>query len=115
MLSSDKNVETFAELVVVLKEYLSLRKEYLKLDVTDKVVRLLTAATLAVTFFVMVSIVLLFGWLAVAHLLAAHTGMPAAMLIIAAIHAGLLMLLVTLHKPLIERPLVRFLANLFMS
>ena len=41
MLSSDKNVETIAQLVEVLKHYLGLQKEYLKLDVIDKVVSLL--------------------------------------------------------------------------
>ena len=41
MLSSDKNVETIAQLIEVLKHYLGLQTEYLKLDVIDKVVRLL--------------------------------------------------------------------------
>ena len=45
MLSSDKNVETIAQLIEVLKHYLGLQTEYLKLDVIDKVVRLMKAAT----------------------------------------------------------------------
>ena len=40
MLSSDKNVETIAQLIEVLKHYLGLQTEYVKLDVVDKVVRL---------------------------------------------------------------------------
>ena len=74
MLSSDKNVETIAQLIEVLKHYFELHKEYLKLDVIDKVVRLL-----------------------------------------AGINFVILLLFVALRKPLIERPLVRFLASLFMS
>ena len=51
MLSSDKNVETIAQLIEVLKHNLVLQKEYLKLDVIDKVVTLLTATALAILFF----------------------------------------------------------------
>lgn len=115
MLSSDKNVETIAELIEALKHYLGLQKEYVKLDVTDKVVRLLTAATLAVLFFLIASVVLLFFWIGVAHLLAAHTGMPLAMFIVAVIHLVILLLFVVFRESWIERPLVKFLASLFMN
>ena len=54
MLSSDKNVETIAQLIEVLKHYLGLQTEYLKLDVIDKVVRLLKAATLALIFILII-------------------------------------------------------------
>ena len=37
MLSSDKNVESIAQLIEILKHYLGLQTEYLKLDVIDKV------------------------------------------------------------------------------
>ena len=50
MLSSDQNVETIAQLIEALKHYLGLQTEYVKLDVIDKVVRLLTTATLAILF-----------------------------------------------------------------
>ena len=45
MFSNDKNVETIGQLVEVLKHYIGLQTEYVKLDVVDKVVRLLTALT----------------------------------------------------------------------
>ena len=38
MFSSDKNVETIGQLVEVLKHYIGLKSEYMKLDATDKVV-----------------------------------------------------------------------------
>ncbi|MBR0389526.1 MAG: hypothetical protein IJK37_05430 [Prevotella sp.] len=50
MLSSDKNVENIAQLIEVLKHYLGLQTEYVKLDMIDKVVRLVTAAALAIVF-----------------------------------------------------------------
>ena len=48
MFSNDKNVETIGQLVEVLKHYIGLQTEYVKLDVVDKVVRLLTAITMTV-------------------------------------------------------------------
>ena len=60
MLSSDKNVETIAQLVEVLKHYFGLQKEYVKLDIIDKVVRLLTAAALALVFFLLLIAVMMF-------------------------------------------------------
>ena len=35
MFSSDKNVETIGQLVEVLKHYIGLKSEYMKLDVAD--------------------------------------------------------------------------------
>ena len=37
MLSSDKNVENIGQLAELLKHYLGLQTEYVKLDVIDKV------------------------------------------------------------------------------
>lgn len=115
MLSSDKNVETIAQLIEVLKHYFELQKEYLKLDVIDKVVRLLTATALSFLLFLFTIGVLLFFWLGIAHWLSQWTGMTAAYLIVAGINFVILLLFIVLRKPLIERPLVRFLASLFMS
>ena len=50
MFSNDKNVETIAQLVEVLKHYIGLQSEYMKLDVIEKVVRLLTVITIMVVF-----------------------------------------------------------------
>ncbi len=115
MLSSDKNVESIAQLIEVLKRYVGLHSEYLKLDVIDKVVRLLTATALAIVFFLIIIGVLLFFWIGVAYWLSRFTGLATAFFIVSAVNVLVLMLVVYLRKPIIERPLVRFLASLFMS
>ena len=74
MLSSDKNVETIAQLIEVLKHYLGLQTEYVKLDVIDKVVRLLTATALAIVFFFIIIAVLMYLSFAIAFWLAAYVG-----------------------------------------
>ena len=60
MFSSDKNVETIGQLVETLKHYIGLQKEYVKLDVIDKVVRLLTVATMVLVFCVILMMVLIY-------------------------------------------------------
>lgn len=115
MLSSDKNVETISQLVGVLKHYLGLQKEYVKLDIIDKVVRLLTAAVLFTVFFLLVIAVMLFVSLAVAHWLSTWITMSAAYLLIAFIHLLFLLLVFANRKSWIERPLVKFLAGILLS
>ncbi len=115
MLSSDKNVESIGQLTQLLKHYLGLQAEYVKLDVIDKVVRLLTAATLAIIFFLLIIAVLMFFSFALAYWLSRYTGIVPAFIIVGILHLLLLILFFLLHQKWIERPLVRFLANLLMS
>ncbi len=115
MLSSDKNVENIGQLAELLKHYLGLQTEYVKLDVIDKVVRLLTAAALAILFFLLIIAVMMFLSFAAAYWLGQHIGMAPAFCIISAFHLLLLLLFFLYHEKWIERPLVRFLANLLIG
>ena len=115
MLSSDKNIENIGQLIEVLKHYLGLQTEYVKLDVIDKVVRLLTAAALAILFFLLTISVMLFLSLAVAFWLGQHIGMAWAFVIVGGLHLLILILFFVFHEKWIERPLVHFLASLLMS
>ena len=115
MLSSDKNVETIAQLIEVLKHYLGLQTEYLKLDVIDKVVRLLKAATLALIFILIIVAVVMYFSFALAFWLSSFMGMAAAFLIVGAIHLLIFILFISFRKPWIEKPLVHFLASLLLS
>ena len=115
MLSSDKNVETIAQLIEVLKHYLGLQTEYLKLDVIDKVVRLFTAFALAVVFFMILIAVLLYLSFAFAFWLASFTGTALAFLIVGLFHLLLFVACFLMRNKWIEKPLVRFLAGLLLS
>ncbi len=115
MLSSDKNVETIAQLIEVLKHYLGLQTEYLKLDVIDKVVRLLTAATLAIVFVLIIIAVFMYASFATAFWLSAYIGTAKAFLVVGGFHLLIFILFVIFRKSWIEKPLVRFLAGLFLS
>jgi hypothetical protein len=115
MLSSDKNVESIAQLIEVLKHYLGIQAEYVKLDVIDKVVRLLKAAALAVLFFFIFIAVLMYFSFAIAFWLSAYMGFTKAFLIVAILHLLIFILFIICRKTWIEKPLVRILAGILLS
>ena len=115
MLSSDKNVESLAQLVTVLKNYIGLQKEYLKFDVIDKLVRLVTALTLAIIFFILMIAVLFYLSFATVYWMAPHTGTASAFALVAAFFLVLLCVIFAFRKKWIERPLVRFMTKTLLG
>ena len=115
MLSSDKNVENFAQLIEVIKHYLGLQAEYVKLDVIDKVVRLITGAALAIVFCFLAILLALFLSFALAFWLSNFIGMGWAFLIITIFQLIVFVLIFSKRKAWIEKPLVRFLADVFLE
>lgn len=111
MLSSDKNVESIAQLVEVLKRYVVLQKEYLKLDVIEKVVKIATALAVVVVFIILSVAVLFYLSFAIVHWLEPLTGLGWAFFIISLLFLALLLLVYAFRKPWIEQPLVRFLTD----
>ena len=51
MFSNDQNIETIAQLVEVLKRYLTTKSDLLRIDITEKVVKLFTAMALFLSIF----------------------------------------------------------------
>jgi hypothetical protein len=86
MLSNDQNIEHIGQLAELLGHYLGLQAEYVKLDAVEKVVRLLTAAALAILFFLLIIAVMLFLSFAAAYWLGQHIGMAPAFCVIGGFH-----------------------------
>ena len=83
MLSSDKNVATIVELVAELKTYFELKKDYLKVDLVEKVVKLVTALAVAVTLLIITVAVLFYFSMAAVYWMAPFVGQAAAFAIMA--------------------------------
>ena len=115
MLSSDKNVESIVELIEALKEHVELQKEYLELNVIEKVVKLVTALTVAIIFVILGVAVLFYLTFAIVYWIAPLTGLALAFFLVASFFVILLVLLYAFRKQWIERPLVRFLANTLLN
>ena len=78
MFSNDRNIETIGQLVEVFKHYIELQKECLKLDVVEKVVRLITAITISAVIVVLMMLALIYLSFAAAFLLSTCLGSVAA-------------------------------------
>jgi hypothetical protein len=115
MFSSDKNVESIAQLIEALKDYVGLQKEYLKLDVIDKIVRLVTALTLTIVLVFLGIAVLFYLSFAVVYWLTPLIGTGWAFFLISLAFLVLFLLVCIYRKPWIERPLVRFLTNTLLN
>ena len=115
MFSNDRNIETIGQLAEAVKHYVGLQREYMKLDVIEKVVRLITAITLTVVLALLVILFLIYTSFAAAHALAPAVGMAAAFGIVALFYLAVLILFILFRRRWIERPVVRFLASLLME
>ncbi len=116
MFANDNNVETIAQLVEVLKHYIGLQTEYVKLDVIEKIVRLLTAIAVVTVLSLLLVIALIYFSFAAVYAIAPQTGsMAIAFTIVGGAYIILILLFVMLRHKLVERPLVKFLASILMS
>lgn len=116
MFSTDQNIETIAQLIEVLKHYIGLRSEYAKLDVIDKVVRVLTMMAMVAVFTILIVIAVIYFSFAAAYALATITGsMVGAFAIVGTFYVCVLLIIFMMRKKLIERPLVHFLASILLS
>ena len=115
MFSNDQNIETIGQLVETIKHYVGLKSEYIKLDMVEKTVRILTAIAIMAILCVLRSLMLIYLSFAAAYALMPLVGGVAAFAIIACAYLAMLLLCLTFRKQWIERPLVKFLASLLLS
>lgn len=115
MFSTDNNVQTIGQLVEVLKDYIGFQKEFVKLDVIEKVVRLITVATLLGILTASILMIAIFGSFAAAYALAPKLGMAASFCIVAAFYLVLFLLIFAFRKQWIEKPVVKILASILMD
>ena len=74
MFSTDKNIETISQLLQLARHYLGLQGEYLKLDITEKAVRLITALLLFIIFMLLFIAILTYLSFAAAYALGSVVG-----------------------------------------
>lgn len=115
MISNDRNIETIGELVEALKRYIDTKKDFWKLDLIEKVVRLFTVLTLMAVLALTLLMVLIYVSFAVAYALAGPMGNVGAFLCVAGFYVLLFLLLVVFRKQLLERPVVRFMVGLLTN
>jgi len=115
MIATDKNIETISQLVEALGRYLSLEKDYIKLDAISKIVTLLKGIAILFVGILIGLFVILFLSAALAYFLSEYVGTEAAFCIMAAIYFVVFLLFIIFRRTLIEKPLVSFLTSLLLE
>lgn len=115
MFSNDQNIETIGQLVEVLRHYIGLQSEYVKLDVVDKVVRLLTVTAITAIIVTALLLALIYFSFAAAFAMAPYIGQVWAFCIVGGFYLIVLLLFVIFRHQWIEKPLVKFLASLLLG
>lgn len=115
MLSSDKNIQSIAQIIEALKDYLSLEKECLKFDIVDRLVRISTAVILFMVIFVLSVGVLFYSLGAFVAWMTPMVGEIFSNAIMAVALLILIIIAAMNRKGWIERPLTRFFANIIFK
>ena len=105
MFADDKSIENMQQLFIEFKKYLELQKEYTKLEVTEKLSKLLSTLLL----------VLLVSFTLVYILAPLVGGLMMSFALITCFHILLIVLLVLFRKKLIIDPTVKLIAELFLD
>lgn len=116
MFANDKSIETLGQLFEECKKYILLQKEYIRLELVEKLTVLSSTCIMVVIAIILGMMALFYLSFSVAYILAPHVGgLTVSFAIITAFLLLLLAVVYVFRKQLIVRPLVRFMANLFMS
>ena len=116
MFSNDKNIEKIADFIEEAKVWLSIRTEYTKLEIIDKVVQICTVLALSVIFLFLIFIILIYLSFTAAYALNTLIDSLATSFPLVSIFYILVLLLLYLKRHTwIERPLVCFLVQVLLN
>lgn len=115
MFSSDKNISIIGKLIELAKHYIGLQNEYLRLDVIDKIVRLITALIIVAALSLIIILILIFLSLSVVVALSGSMGFAWAFCTVGLFYFVAFLVFLFFKEKLIEKPLVKFLTTLLME
>jgi hypothetical protein len=116
MFANDKNIDTLQQLFTELKKYVGLQAEYFSLQLVQKLTVLLSTLILVLVLLILGCMALFYLSFTLAYVLESALGSLIASY--AVITAGILLLIVVIavfRQQLIVKPMVRFLADLFLN
>ncbi|MDO4214326.1 MAG: phage holin family protein [Bacteroidales bacterium] len=116
MFSSDKTIDSLADLFKEVKEYFLLQKEYVTLDLVEKLTILISAISLGFVLMCIALLVLFYLSFTLIYLIAPIVGGPtAAFAIMTAILAGIGYYLYYNREKLIIKPITKGVASILLS
>ena len=114
--SSDKTTDHLQSLINEVKKYIGLQKEYVKLDIVQKLTILISTLVLISVLLILGGMVLFYLLFTLAYLLETHVG---GLEVSYALISGIILLMIAgiylFRRKMIIEPLTRFIANLFLN
>lgn len=116
MFANDKSIKTLGQLFEECKKYILLQKEYMRLELVEKLTILSATCIMVVIGIILSMIALFYLSFCIAYIMAPHVGgLTVSFAIITVFILLLLAIVYIFRKKLIIQPVVKFMANLFMS
>jgi hypothetical protein len=116
MFANEKNIDTLQELFAEVKKYAGLQADYLSLQLVQKLTVLLSTLILVLVLVILGCMALFYLSFTLAYVMApAVGGLKVSYALISAFILLLIAAIAFFRQPLIVRPMVRFLAGLFLS
>ena len=116
MFANDKSIESLSQLFAECRKYILLQKEYVRLELIEKLTVLSSTLILIVVGIILGMMALFYLSFSFAYIMAPHVGgLTVSFAFITGILLVLMLLVYVCRKRLIVQPLVRFMANLFSN
>ena len=116
MFTNDKTIDNLQEILIEVKQYITLQKDYIKLDITHKLTVLLSTLILILILVVLGMIALFYLSFTLAYILEPYVG--GLTISYAIITGGILIIGLCIYlfrQKVIIQPLTSFFANLFLN
>ena len=116
MFPNDKSIETLQQLFIEVKKYLALQKRYTQLEIAEKLTILLSTLILVLIIIILSMVALFYLSFTLAYLLAHLVGsIITSFALITCVILILIAAVYLLRKKLINNPMAKFIANLFIE
>lgn len=114
MFANDKSIDNLEQLFKEIKTYILLQKEYVRLELIEKLTILASAIILTMSGIILGMMALFYLSFSIAYIMAPHVGgLTVSFAIITALLLLLFALIFFMRKQLIIRPLLTFITALF--
>ncbi|MDL2212841.1 phage holin family protein [Bacteroides sp. OttesenSCG-928-D19] len=111
---SDKNNKNFQQIIEECKKYIELQKEYIQLELIEKLTIIISRLILVVLIILLSIVVLFYISFSLVYLLEPYVGgLTFSYLIVAGLNVSLILILYTYRNKLIVNPILNFIAGLF--
>ena len=115
MFANEKSIDNLEALFKEMKNYFALQKDYVKLQLVEKLTALTAALVLIVVILILGMMALFYLSFVLVYAIEPYLGLMWSYAVVGAVLAVIAWIAYLLRKPLIVHPMVNFMARLFLE